>query len=232
MANTGAGAVECGPGALHQRLDACSGRLCGGAGIQPFGKGLSDLNRDSSDWASSDLRHVLGERFFAVGNRRRVGEAYRDDRHAKRADGGEGARMKLVNRITRKRPPFGEGHHHASLFDPTPNLTKRGRAAPAVFAVDEDRAPVLCETTEQWPLGDVMPTHQHSAKHGEHDADVERALMVCDDQRPVVQIGLPVDEQLGAEEPENSVGETVAIARQQLGVGVCRGQGPLRFVGR
>ena len=40
--------------------------------------------------------------------------------------------------------------------------------------------------------------------------------MVRDDQRTSVQIRFSMHEQLGAKEPENSVGETVAIAGQEL----------------
>ena len=140
------------------------------------------MNRDSSPRASRDLRDVLCKRLLAVRNRGRVRQADRDDRNVERPHRGERARVKLVNRIARERSPFRKGDDRSSFFGAPSDLAKRRSAASPVLAVDEDRVAVLGQATKQRPVRDVVPADQHALKEREHDSDVERALVVGDDQ--------------------------------------------------
>jgi hypothetical protein len=124
--------------------------------------------------------------------------------------------VKLVDGVSCKGSSLGEGDYGAAFLGALADLPKGYGAASSVFTVDEDRIAMLRQATEQRPIRDVVPAYENGLKEREHHSNVERALMVGDDQCAAFVDVLPVHQELCAEDTQKTVAQTCAVSVGEL----------------
>lgn len=178
--------------------------------------GFTERDDDVRTRAPSDVEKMFDEAPVDIMRGLPVDDPDRLHGHIEPSKRCENARVKRQELRPLVRTPFWKDDHILTCEQSTTHCSHGSHAAHGIVSIDEDRLRVAGESPEQGPSLDIVTTDDRTPEERKQDGDIERGLMVRDDQPRAFSVALGAEGlHLDAENPKPIANRPLSVESNQ-----------------